>query len=69
MGKESPYYTDHQIKEKIDHVLHINAMLMQNLGIDSSKADRQAAKVQERKNLREIKDLDPLFIEPLIKED
>lgn len=69
MGKESPYYTDHKIKEKIDNVLHINAMLMQNLGIDSSKADRQAAKVQERKNLREIKDLDPLFIEPLIKED
>lgn len=54
-------------KEKIDKVLHINAMLYQNLGKDSTKAEKQAAKIQERKNLREIKDLNPELIDFLLK--
>ena len=38
--------------EAIDKVLEHNAQLFQNLGIDSTKAEVQAAKVQERKNLQ-----------------
>lgn len=50
----------------IDKVLERNAQLFQNLGIDSTKAEVQAAKVQERKNLRAVRDEAPELITRLL---
>jgi len=50
----------------IDEVLERNAQLFQNLGIDSTKAEVQAAKVQERKNLRAVRDEAPELIARLL---
>ena len=50
----------------IDEVLERNAKLFQNLGIDSTKAEVQAAKVQERKNLRAVRDEAPELIARLL---
>lgn len=50
----------------IDKVLEENAKLFQNLGIDSTKAEVQAAKVQERKNLRAVRDEAPELIARLL---
>lgn len=52
--------------ERIDEVLKRNAQLFQNLGIDSTKAEVNAAKVQERKNLRAIRELAPRYIDSLL---
>ena len=46
----------------IDKVLEENAKLFQQLGTDSTKAEVQAAKVQERKNLRAVRDEAPELI-------
>lgn len=58
----SPYYTDPLIREQVDKVLHQNVKMFQNLGVSSTNSERNAVKVQERKNLRAIKELDPEFI-------
>lgn len=50
----------------IDEVLERNAQLFQQLGTDSTKAEVQAAKVQERKNLREVRDEAPELIARLL---
>ena len=50
----------------IDKVLEENAKLFQNLGTDSTKAEVQAAKVQERKNLRAVRDEAPELIARLL---
>ncbi len=63
------YYTNKEVKAKIDAVLHANAMLYQNLGKSSTKAEREAAGVAERKSLREVRDLDKSFIDLLLKEN
>ena len=52
----------------IDKVLEHNAQLFQNLGIDSSKAEVQAAKVQERKNLRSVRHYIPELIDRVIND-
>ena len=62
----SPYHTDPLIREQIDKVLHQNVKMFQNLGVSSPKSERSAVKVQERKNLRAIKELDPEFIGSLL---
>jgi len=53
-------------KEKIDEVLKHNAKLFQNLGTDSTPAERSAVKRQEVLNLRAIKNLDPEKITRLL---
>ena len=50
----------------IDKVLEENAKLFQQLGIDSTKSEVQAAKVQERKNLRAVRDEAPELIARLL---
>lgn len=54
-----------RIKE-IDKVLEENAKLFQNLGTDSTKTEVNAAKVQERKNLRSVRHYAPELIDRLI---
>ena len=50
----------------IDKVLEENAKLFQQLGTDSTKAEVQAAKVQERKNLRSVRHYAPELIDRLL---
>ena len=52
----------------IDEVLETNAQLFQQLGTDSTKAEVQAVKVQERKNLRAIRAEDPELVGRLLND-
>ena len=52
--------------KEVDKVLERNAQLFQNLGIDSTKTEVNAAKVQERKNLRSIRHYNPELIDRLL---
>ena len=54
--------------EVIDKVLEENAKLFQQLGTDSTKAEVQAAKVQERKNLRAIRSENPELVGRLLND-
>ena len=62
------YKDDMETRRQIDKVLKTNAILMVNLGTESTKAEREHAKVAERKNLREVMHLDPAFIKALLNE-
>ena len=55
------------MNKKIEEMLHLNAQLFQNLGSDSTKKEIEAAKIQERKNLRKVREYDPEMIEMLLK--
>lgn len=46
-------------KEKVDRLLHLNAIQYQNLGTDSSKSERMAAESNSRYIYRAIKKLNP----------
>ena len=46
------------IKERIDELLKIDADMYTNLGIDSTKADKEQVKKNSRFIYRAIKDLD-----------
>jgi len=60
------YYSNIEVRKQIDEALRLNAVMFANLGTDCSKGEIEKAKVQERKNLREVKHLDPQFIEMLL---
>lgn len=60
------YYSNIEVRKQIDEALRLNAVMFANLGADCSKGEIEKAKVQERKNLREVKHLDPQFIEMLL---
>ena len=62
------YLDNKEHKKIIDCVLEQNAKLFQNLGKDCSKADYEKAKLEERRKLRRIMDLDPEKIGRLIKD-
>ena len=52
----------------IDEVLKTNAQLFQQLGTDSKKAEVQAAKIQERKNLRAVRAENPELVGRLLND-
>lgn len=52
----------------IDEVLKTNAQLFQQLGTDSTKAEVQAAKIQERKNLRAVRAENPELVGRLLND-
>ena len=52
----------------IDEVLETNAQLFQQLGTDSTKAEVQAAKIQERKNLRAVREENPELVGRLLND-
>lgn len=62
------YLDNKEHKKIIDCVLEQNANLFQNLGEDCSKADYEKAKLEERRKLRRIMDLDPEKIGRLVKD-
>ena len=45
-------------RDKIDRLLHLNAIQYQNLGIDSTKAERKLAECNSRYIYRKIKGID-----------
>lgn len=62
------YHDNKEHKRIIDCVLEQNAKLFQNLGLDFSKSDYDKAKVQERRKLRRIIELDHEKIKRLIND-
>jgi len=46
-------------KKKIDELLRIDCSMYANLGIDSSKKDRETVKINSRKIYRNIKKINP----------
>ena len=66
MNLPTPYYSDPEVRAAIDEILHINAIIFQNLGVNSSKAEIRSARAKEKENLRSIKHLDKEFITFLI---
>lgn len=61
------YYTNIEVRKQIDEILRLNAVMFANLGADCNKGEIDKAKVQERKNLREVKHLDPQFVDMLLE--
>lgn len=55
---------DHKLL--IDEVLHRCAKMFQNLGSDHSKTEYKQARVEERKLLRAVRELDPEKIDRLL---
>lgn len=53
-------------KMLIDEVLHRCAKMFQNLGLESPKISYKQARVEERKLLRAVRDLDPEKIDRLL---
>ena len=51
-------YTSISLKDKIDRLLEMDATIYCNLGIDSTKTERQEAKTHSRIIYRAIKQLD-----------
>ncbi len=47
------------VLERIDEILEIDAIMYQNLGTDSTKANKEEVKKNSRFIYRTIKDLDP----------
>ena len=66
MNLPTPYYSDPEVRAAIDEILHINAIIFQNLGVNSSKAEIRSARAKEKENLRSVKHLDKAFINFLI---
>lgn len=64
--KEMSYYTNMEIREQIDNVLRDNAIMFANLGAGSNKSEVERAKVMERKNLRQVRNLDSTFVDALL---
>lgn len=62
------YHDNKEHKRIIDCVLEQNAKLFQNLGLDFSKSDYDKAKVQERRKLRRVIELDHEKIKRLIND-
>lgn len=57
---DSPYFTNPEVKEKIDYILQKAAVMMANLGTRNKLdvGDLQTAKKLEREWLEEVKELD-----------
>jgi hypothetical protein len=54
-------------REKIDRLLHLNAIQYQNLGLDSSKAERKLAESNSRYIYRKIKGIDDMLGRMLLR--
>jgi len=59
----SPYYTNKKTRSKIDKLLHKNAIIQSNMGLDSTKQDKEKAHGQTENIYKEIKSLDSEFAE------
>jgi hypothetical protein len=64
----SPYYSDPEIKNKIDDILQKCASLFSNLGTNTPQdvKDIKTAKQTEQEWLEKIKELDPDFHQKVV---
>lgn len=60
------YHENKDVRLEIDAVKEENAILFQNLGTDSTKAERDYAKNKEIENLKSVRDLDPEYIDTIL---
>ena len=58
---DTPYYTDPNARQKIDELLHENAVIQANLGTESTAEERAEAKRQWMELAKKINDIDPKF--------
>ena len=65
----TPYYSDANIRKKIDKLLHNNAVVQSNLGIDSTKEERKNAKKKTNRIKSDIKAMDKIFAEHCFPEN
>lgn len=63
------YNDNREHRKVIDCVLRRNARLFTNLGVDSTKDERQEAKRQERENLKRIRRYDTEMIDRLLRDE
>jgi hypothetical protein len=65
---DSKYYTNPEVRERIDTILKNCAILFSNLGTYTTfdVQDIRIAKQLERKWLNEIQELDPILFEKLV---
>lgn len=54
-------------REKVDRLLHLNAIQYTNLGIDSTKSERLAAESNSRYIYRKIQGIDKAFGSMLLR--
>ena len=64
--KESPYWTDMEIRDKIDELLRQNAKIECNLGTDSTPKQFGDAKLKQNRLFNKIKALDQKFYEIIV---
>jgi hypothetical protein len=55
------YYSNKSIRKKVDKLLHKNSIIQSNLGIDSTKAEKDEAKAKTKEIYNNIKSLDSVF--------
>ena len=55
------YYQDNETRKQIDELLHRNAILQSNLGMDSTPEERKAAHDEWMVLAMQIRDLDSKF--------
>lgn len=67
-NRNSPYFTDEKVHEKIDDLLRRNASIEASLGKDSTTKEKIKAKIQQDRLFEKIKILDPVFYSILIVE-
>jgi hypothetical protein len=60
------YNNNEDHKMLIDEVLHRCAKMFQNLGTDSPRSAYKQARIEERKLLRAVRELDPEKIDRLL---
>lgn len=59
----SPYYTNKKTRSKIDKLLHENAIVQSNMGLDSTKQEKELADGKTNTIYQKIKSLDSEFAE------
>ena len=62
------YYTNKKTREKVDKLLHKNAMIQSNLGIDSTDSERNRADKEVGELVKQIKGLDEEFAKKVFVE-
>lgn len=68
-ARDSPYFTDLEVRSKIDELLRQNASIEANLGKDSTRKEIGKAKVRQSRLFDQIKKLDNAFYEIIVIEE
>tara|TARA_B110000908_G_scaffold132429_1_gene155911 strand:+ start:892 stop:1122 length:231 start_codon:yes stop_codon:yes gene_type:complete len=64
----TPYYYDKRVKKLVDTLLHKNAVIQSNLGIDSTKQEKEKAHGESTKICIEIEALDEQLAKSMFPE-